>query len=45
MATPMSAVEQDPEAFDLVKSDAITLGENIQDASDIVGDVKVDAAL
>ena len=28
MATPMSAVEHDVDAYSLVKSDAITLGEN-----------------
>lgn len=33
MATPMSAVEHDPEAFAL-KSDAVTLGEDKQDSAD-----------
>lgn len=34
MATPMSAVEHDPEAF-AVKSDAITLGDDSQESADI----------
>lgn len=40
LATPMSAVEQDPEAYALVKSDAITLGEEVQSESvDSVQDI------
>lgn len=42
LATPMSAVEHDADGFEIVKTDAITLGEDLkQESVDLsVGDVK-----
>lgn len=46
MATPMSAVEHDVDAFSLIKSEAVTLGEDLKDSADSSLDLpKVDASI
>ena len=45
MATPMSAVEHDVDAFALIKSDAVTLGEDVGGSADSsLDNVKVEVS-